>query len=56
MRRKVGRKVYGLDERICHSMIALIQRVLTASVRVEGRLIGAIETGMLALIGIVRAR
>lgn len=36
-------------------MIALIQRVLTASVHVEGRLIGAIETGIVALIGIVPA-
>ncbi len=34
-------------------MIALIQRVLTASVRVEGRVIGAIDAGVLALIGVV---
>ncbi len=36
-------------------MIALIQRVLTASVRVDGRLIGAIEAGTVALIGVVAA-
>lgn len=35
-------------------MIALIQRVREASVRVEGELIGAIELGLLALIGVVR--
>jgi len=35
-------------------MIALIQRVSTASVRVEQRTVGAIEAGLLALIGIVR--
>jgi D-tyrosyl-tRNA(Tyr) deacylase len=35
-------------------MIALIQRVREASVRVEGQLIGAIELGLLALIGVVR--
>lgn len=34
-------------------MIALIQRVLEASVRVDGRLVGAIEHGLVALIGIV---
>jgi D-aminoacyl-tRNA deacylase len=36
-------------------MIALIQRVLHAQVRVEGQLIGAIEAGALALVGIVAA-
>jgi D-tyrosyl-tRNA(Tyr) deacylase len=35
-------------------MIALIQRVREASVRVEGELVGAIELGLLALIGVVR--
>jgi D-tyrosyl-tRNA(Tyr) deacylase len=35
-------------------MIALIQRVTAASVRVEGRTIGAIEGGVLALIAVVR--
>lgn len=35
-------------------MIALIQRVTRASVTVEGKLIGAIERGVLALIGIER--
>jgi D-aminoacyl-tRNA deacylase len=34
-------------------MIALIQRVLEASVRVDGQLVGAIDGGLLALIGIV---
>jgi len=36
-------------------MIALIQRVASASVHVEGRLVGAIDAGILALIGIVAA-
>jgi D-tyrosyl-tRNA(Tyr) deacylase len=35
-------------------MIALIQRVTHAEVRVEGRLVGAIERGILALIGVSR--
>lgn len=35
-------------------MIALIQRVREASVRVDGELIGAIELGLLALIGVRR--
>jgi D-aminoacyl-tRNA deacylase len=35
-------------------MIALIQRVREARVRVEGELVGAIEVGLLALIGVVR--
>lgn len=35
-------------------MIALIQRVSSASVSVEGRQVGAIENGLLALIGIQR--
>ncbi len=35
-------------------MIALIQRVSDASVRVDGRIIGAIEAGLLALIGIAQ--
>jgi D-tyrosyl-tRNA(Tyr) deacylase len=34
-------------------MIALIQRVLEASVRVDGQIIGAIDQGLLAMIGIV---
>lgn len=34
-------------------MIALIQRVLEASVRVDGCVVGSIEQGLLALIGIV---
>ncbi|HSY46068.1 MAG TPA: D-aminoacyl-tRNA deacylase [Steroidobacteraceae bacterium] len=36
-------------------MIALIQRVSEAQVRVDGGLVGAIERGMLALIGVRRA-
>ena len=35
-------------------MIALIQRVSAGSVRIEGEAIGAIDGGVLALIGIVR--
>ena len=35
-------------------MIALIQRVSEAQVRVDGALVGAIERGMLALIGVRR--
>ena len=35
-------------------MIALIQRVLRAQVEVEGRTVGAIEQGVLALIGVQR--
>jgi D-tyrosyl-tRNA(Tyr) deacylase len=35
-------------------MIALIQRVTAASVRVEGHTIGAIQGGLLVLIGVVR--
>jgi len=35
-------------------MIALIQRVLEASIRVDGQLIGAIDAGLLALVGIVK--
>ena len=35
-------------------MIALIQRVSEAQVRVDGGLVGAIERGMLALIGVRR--
>jgi len=35
-------------------MIALIQRVTAASVRVEGHTIGTIEGGLLVLIGVVR--
>ena len=34
-------------------MIALIQRVLSASVEVEGQTVGSIQGGLLALIGIV---
>jgi D-aminoacyl-tRNA deacylase len=48
------RKVYGLDPGFTTCMIALIQRVSAASVRVEGATVGAIEAGLLALIGIVR--
>jgi D-tyrosyl-tRNA(Tyr) deacylase len=36
-------------------MIALIQRVTTASVSVDGRVCGAIGAGLLALIGVERA-
>jgi D-tyrosyl-tRNA(Tyr) deacylase len=35
-------------------MIALIQRVTAAQVRVEGRVVGAIERGILALVGVQR--
>jgi D-tyrosyl-tRNA(Tyr) deacylase len=35
-------------------MIALIQRVSSASVRVEQELLGAIDSGLLALIGVVQ--
>ncbi len=35
-------------------MIALIQRVNEASVRVEGRIVGAIDTGLLALIAVAQ--
>jgi D-tyrosyl-tRNA(Tyr) deacylase len=35
-------------------MIALIQRVAEASIRVDGRLVGEIGAGLLALIGVVR--
>jgi D-tyrosyl-tRNA(Tyr) deacylase len=35
-------------------LIALIQRVSRADVRVNGRIVGSIDTGILALIGIVR--
>jgi len=35
-------------------MIALIQRVSAASVQVDGQIIGAIDQGLVALIGIVR--
>lgn len=35
-------------------MIALIQRVLCAQVEIEGDVVGAIEQGMLALIGVQR--
>jgi D-tyrosyl-tRNA(Tyr) deacylase len=35
-------------------MIALIQRVSRADVRIEGRIAGAIERGILALIGVSR--
>jgi len=41
-------------KRFCHSMIALIQRVSGASVRVGDELIGEIGPGLLALIGMVR--
>ena len=36
-------------------MIALIQRVSEAQVRVDGELVGAIHRGVLALIGVQRA-
>jgi D-tyrosyl-tRNA(Tyr) deacylase len=42
------------ETRFYYCMIALIQRVTQASVRVDGRDIAAIEHGLLALIGIVR--
>jgi D-tyrosyl-tRNA(Tyr) deacylase len=35
-------------------MIALLQRVSQASVRIEGHVVGEIGTGLLALIGVVR--
>jgi D-tyrosyl-tRNA(Tyr) deacylase len=35
-------------------MIALIQRVSEASVRIEGRIAGAIDRGILALVGVQR--
>ncbi|HEX4024809.1 MAG TPA: D-aminoacyl-tRNA deacylase [Steroidobacteraceae bacterium] len=35
-------------------MIALIQRVTGASVRIDGQLVGAIDAGILALIGVER--
>ncbi len=35
-------------------MIALIQRVSTGSVRIEGESVGAIDRGLVALIGVVR--
>jgi D-tyrosyl-tRNA(Tyr) deacylase len=42
------------DARFYHSMIALIQRVAEASVRIDGRMTGQIGPGLLALIGVVR--
>jgi D-aminoacyl-tRNA deacylase len=40
--------------RLTHRMIALIQRVREASVRVDCELVGAIEAGLLAFIGVAR--
>src|SRR5580704_140720 len=39
--------------RLCYCMIALIQRVTEASVRVDGRVIAEIHAGLVALIGVV---
>src|SRR5271156_3866144 len=39
----------------CHSMIALLQRVSSASVRVEQQLIGEIGSGLLVMIGVQRS-
>src|ERR1700683_2542944 len=42
------------ETRFYHSMIALIQRVTAANVRIDDRLSGEIGPGLLALIGVVR--
>src|SRR5260221_3853558 len=41
-----------IHRRICHCMIALIQRVTMARVQVAGRTQGEIGAGLLALIGV----
>ena len=42
------------EARLAHAVKVLIQRVARASVRVEGRTVGAIERGLVVLLGVER--